>query len=208
MKKSITKQFASLLLAVMLAFSLAACGGSSDELGNWEGRWNAMTSYFDEPELQSTFEEGAGACGMTVEQLKTAYGMLISAEYPSMVVEKNTVKFYSAVGDETPAQTISYTYAGQYTLTSDDEELIWYEFLGDTDGDYKYLAITFPERDAEDQVKAVHYRNGAESFEALFGEDVAGAATLISSDSTTEEIKNTLSPVFEELAAYFAVQAK
>lgn len=208
MKKFIAKEFTALLLAAVLALSLAGCGSSARTLSGWVGKWNAMTSYFDEPELQDVFEEGAEACSLSVEQLKAAYGALISTEYPSMVVEKNTIKFYSEAGSETPPLTVSYTYAGQYTLVSDGEELVWYEFLGDTDGDYKYLAITFPERDAADQVKAIHYRNGAESFEALFGTDVAGASTLISSSSTIEEIQNTLSSVFEELAAYFAVQMK
>ncbi|ADY54654.1 cell wall binding repeat 2-containing protein [Syntrophobotulus glycolicus DSM 8271] len=110
----------------------------------WSGTWNAMTSYFDDPELQEVFSQGAEVCSMSVEQLKTMYGALIGTDSASLVIDGNIIKFCSEKDGAGSAETITYTYVDEYTLVS-DEELVWYEFEGSTDGEYKYLAITFPE---------------------------------------------------------------
>lgn len=207
MKKSYPRSIVGISLAMALICAmLAGCNSQKkdEKLADWAGTWNAMTSYFDDPELQDAFSQGAETCSMSVEQLKTTYGALIVANYTSLVIDGNTIKFCSEADGSGTAETITYEYVDEYTLTTGDEKMVWYEFEGNTDGEYKYLAITLPERDASDQVKAIHYRNSSKSFDALFAEDVTGAATFISSDSTTEEINNTLSSVFKELAAYFA----
>jgi Zn/Cd-binding protein ZinT len=196
--------FAVLLMAAI--FTTAGCdtggGGRDDpELAEWNGTWNRVYDYLDDPGLEATFQatfnelspEYQAAYGGSWQAVREMTKTLALTDFVSFVVQGDTITFYDRKQTQkspsgTVIVTVTYTYKGVRQVAWQGETADFYAFEGDKDGNHKYLIFEEAERDTPDGPLHFHIRYGSESVDKLL-ETQMWAPTIVSYATTIAELK-------------------
>jgi Zn/Cd-binding protein ZinT len=205
------------ILALMLCFFILNCKNDTDDtqpkLAEWNGTWNAVHWYFDEPELAAILEAQYNALpeankqAMPFEAFKAFVQSVAQTDFGSFVVQGNKITFYEQKANEkNPSrnglETVAYTFEGiRHDVWgkggSEEEEFDWCAFVGNTEGGYKYLLLEEADRDTSTGPLHFHMRYGSKGFDDLLLTPTDNynrwAPTIVSFNTTIAELQEFMS---------------
>jgi Zn/Cd-binding protein ZinT len=113
----------------------------------------------------------------TPEQVKQEYEASYRTDFASMVVDDNTISFFSApatANGEIAGEVLftgTYTAEGLESISEDGYSYAWYKFKANEEGPYQYLLLLPPESEEEEGFTHWHYRYGSDGYVALLSLD-------------------------------------
>jgi Zn/Cd-binding protein ZinT len=196
--------FAVLLIAAI--FTVTGCdpgGGDDDdpELAKWDGTWNPVHDYLDDPGLLSIFQAQYGPyeAMFSFDEFLAFVKAIAATDFGSFVVQGDKITFYDKNQSQKEPQgnvieTITYTFKGiRHEIWGPGEEVDMYTFEGDKAGAHKYLLFEEAERDTQDGPLHFHMRYGSKSFDDLLisvGDNYnRWYPTIVSYDTTIAELQ-------------------
>jgi Zn/Cd-binding protein ZinT len=187
------KQYWKGMAAVLLTFGLvlAGCASSPDksepELAQWEGTYNSLSSYLDEPAFAGIFADKAAA--------KAELAGYLATDFASLKVEGDTLTFYAAPNAGGAATAISYSLK----QTIETEYGAWYAFESNRNDQYQYLLATLPGQDDPEGALHFHFRYGASGFDALLA--AGNLPTAVKAGTPTDKVQEVLEEFFGRFAS-------
>jgi Zn/Cd-binding protein ZinT len=203
MKKKHGVYFGFAVLLITAIFTLAGCGNGNDggddpELAKWNGTWNRVYDYLDDPELvailQAQYDSNASYKErLTFDEFQAFVKAIAVTDFGSFVVQGDTITFYDQKQTQkNPSgnviETVTYAYKGIQKITWQGEEADFYAFEGDKAGAHTYLIFEEAERDTPDGPLHFHMRYGSESVDSLLDNNT-WAPTIVGYDTTIDELK-------------------
>lgn len=177
-------------LMLCLVFSLSAFAGEKakiDSLKPWEGNWNNMGVYLEDPKLDEAYKALAKAKDTTPEDAKKAYLQKRECSFNGMIIKDNTVTFTSAIPGDKEAKELevtAYAFKEEIVTKLGEYELHWHVFEAQGKSEYPVLMI-MPVSEGEELVH-FHMRYGKSVEEILAIEN--WFPTLVKPDSTMEQL--------------------
>jgi Zn/Cd-binding protein ZinT len=157
------------------------------ELAQWNGIYNSLSSYLDEPSLAGMFEGKAAAKADLAEYLAT--------DFASLKIEGDTLTLYTAPNAGGTATTVNYSFK----RTIEPGRGVWYAFESDRSDKYRYLIATLPGQDDPEGALHFHFRYGAGGFDALAGGD--NLPTAVKAGTAIDKIQEVVEEFFERFAS-------
>ena len=170
------------------------------ELAKWNGTWNSVHDYLDDPGLDEAFQAAYDALPdaykevyTSVQALRDMTKALAVTDFGSFVIQGDKIIFYDPKQTQkNPSgnviETVTYTFKGIRQVTWQGEEADFYAFEGDKAGAHKYLIFEEAGRDTPDGPLHFHIRYGSESVDDLL-ENSSWAPTIVNYDTTIDELK-------------------
>jgi Zn/Cd-binding protein ZinT len=211
------KKLGAGILGILLTFSfvLVSCdndGGDPEpesELAKWNGTWNPVHWYFDEPELAAILKAqyeampDASKQSMPLDVFIAFVKAIAQTDFGSFVIQGNKITFYEQKQTQkTPSgpviDTVSYTYKGILPDVwgkggPEEAEFDWYAFEGETAGGHKYLLLEEADRDTPTGPLHFQMRYGSKSFDDLLYTPTDNynrwAPTIVSYATTINELE-------------------
>jgi Zn/Cd-binding protein ZinT len=176
-----------LLLPLMFLGCQTNRGNKEPELAQWNGTYNSLSSYLNEPSFTGIFAGKDAAKAELAEYLAT--------DFTSLKIEGDTLILYTAQNAGGTATTISYAFK----QTIEPGRGVWYAFESDRSDKYKYLIATLPGQDYDGGAFHFHFRYGAAGFDAL----AAGAnlPTAVQAGTAADKVQEVIEEFFERFAS-------
>jgi Zn/Cd-binding protein ZinT len=210
MKKRHDVFFGFAVMMIAAIFTSAGCGNGESELAKWNGTWNGVYDYLDDPGLDASFQAQYDALIPdyqeyygSVQGLRDFAKAVALTDFGSFVVQGNTITFYDQKANaENPSgdviETVTYTFKGTlHDVFARTEEFDWYAFEGDAAGPHKYLLFEEVGRDTPSGPLHFHMRYGSKSFEDLLIDPVNNYGqwypTIVSYNTTIAELQEFMS---------------
>lgn len=127
-------------------------------LADWEGTWESLSAYFDDPELEESFAEHAEEHGESVEEVKEEFEETKGTEFDVMTVDDDTVTFIADKDADASESAVAYDLSAAYDVVDGDLEYTWFIFEAGDDASYPYLAL-MPQH-GEESLVHFHMRYG------------------------------------------------
>jgi Zn/Cd-binding protein ZinT len=178
-------------IVLLLPFMFLGCqtirGNKEPELAQWNGTYNSLSSYLDEPSFAGIFAEKATA--------KTALAEYLVTDFASLKIDGDTLTLYTAQNAGGNSTKISYAFK----QTIEPGRGVWYAFESDRSDKYKYLIATLPGQDNPEGALHFHFRYGAAGFDAL----AAGAnlPTAVKAGTAADKVQEVIEEFFERFAS-------
>jgi Zn/Cd-binding protein ZinT len=157
-------------------------------LARWQGTYNSLSSYLDEPSFAEIF--------MGKEKARDLLAAFLATDFASCKIDGDTFTFYTA---RDAAGTAAGTLGYSLVRTIEIEEGSWYAFESDQSDDYKYLIATIPHQDDPEAAVHFHFRYGAADFDALAAVETS-LPTAVKAGTPNDKVQE----VVEEFLEYFA----
>lgn len=186
------KGVAATILAASMMWG-AAAQAAPDSLQDWNGLWNDMGLYLDNPGAQGAWDVLAQKNHVTPAEAKTAYTKKRSNDMAAMDISGNTIRIFPAAGsvgndrDAMLKPVVEYEFKGTIETKKGNKTKTWSKFEAkDKNARYPRLMLLPVSRD-EGPLVHFHYRYGKESFEELAAMKNWGP-TMVADDSTDDAI--------------------
>jgi Zn/Cd-binding protein ZinT len=178
-------------IALLLPFVFSGCltnrGSEEPELAQWNGTYNTLSSWLDEPSFAGIFADKAAAKADLAEFLAT--------DFASLKVDGNTLTLYAAQNAHGNPTTITYAFKRKIEPGMG----VWYAFESDRSDKYKYLIATLPGQDDPEGALHFHFRYGAAGFDALVGG--ANLPTAVKAETPNDKVQEVVEEFFGRFAS-------
>lgn len=154
---------------------------------NWEGEWNNLGAYLDEPELQDAFKEVAEREKKTEQEIKDEYIEKRKSDFNGMVVEGNKVTFLDGFKEKggNVIDEQEYDYVTSHSAKHGNHEFTWDVFKAKNE-DAKFPVLLIMPVHGEESLMHFHMRYGNDDKELL--EKDGWFPTFIRPESTIQQI--------------------
>ncbi|MDR2398327.1 MAG: metal-binding protein ZinT [Spirochaetaceae bacterium] len=176
-----------LLLPFMVLGCATAKGAGEPELAQWNGTYNSLASYLDEPSFAGIFADKDAA--------KADLGEYLATDFASMKIEGDTLTLYTERDAKGAAATIHYTFK----RIIEPGRGVWYAFESDRSDHYRCLIATVPGQDDPGGALHFHFRYGARDFDALA--TAAKLPTAVQADTPDDNVQESLEEFFDRFAS-------
>ena len=154
-------------------------------LSDWEGEWNSLGAYLDDPELQDSFAEMAEKHGETIDEVKAEIQEQYGLPFGALKVEGNQMIFFEGKASESKEiETVAYKYLKSHAIEHGGNTYYWYIFQAE--GDATYPIIFLMPAHGEDSLLHFHMRYGDDIQELLKKDD--WYPTLVKPNATMEQL--------------------
>lgn len=156
-------------------------------IAEWEGSWNDMSAYLDDPALEDAFKVAAEKDGVTPEQAKAELMERRKTEFAGFKVEGDKVTFLDGFEDKGGKEIASseYKFVKSYEAQHGAHTLTWDAFEA-TSPDAKYPVLLMMPVHGEEALIHFHMRYGDDAEKLLAMDD--WFPTYIKPNSTTEQL--------------------
>lgn len=155
-------------------------------LADWDGEWNNIANYLDDPGLKGAYEEVAKRDNITEEEAKKNFADHVAVDFGALKIDGDSITFLTkAEGDE--IDKADYKLVDKHAMEHGGKTLYWYEFSSNG----KYPTILLMPVHGEDHMPHFHLRVGASAEEMLAKDD--WYPTFVSPTVTIDQ-------VYEEVA--------
>lgn len=140
-------------------------------LADWEGEWESISAYFDDPEVKKGMEEHAKEEGETYEEARAEFDEDRGTDFAGIVIDGDTVAFVDKLEDlgSDSAKGVKYEQVKAYDVKTKEFEFTWFIYEAQGDAPYKYLAL-MPVH-GEEHLVHFHMRYGNDIDEMLQKDD-------------------------------------
>ena len=160
---------------------------SSVSLSDWQGDWNSMYEYLEDPEIQSAYSTLAKNEEIDEDKAKEDYLAKRKADFAGLIIDADKVTFL----DNFPKKDGKTIGEGTYKFSKTEEQMLgehkitWNIFEAtNEDAPYKYL--TLMKIDPNEDLLHFHFRYGDDLDEILDKED--WFPTVVSPQTTNEQL--------------------
>lgn len=172
--------------------SSAAASAEEVSLADWNGDWNNITAYLDDPAMQSMLEEHAKEDKTSVDEVKKELAHDKEIDFKAMKIDGDKITYFDGFtangGKEIGSNT--YKYVDKYKATHGKHEFFWYEFKAN-EADAKYPCILIMPIHGEESLTHFHLRYGKDAEEML---KIDGwYPTFVKPSSTIEQLAEEIS---------------
>ncbi|MDO5725575.1 MAG: ZinT/AdcA family metal-binding protein [Tissierellia bacterium] len=156
------------------------------ELADWEGSWNNMGAYLDDPELQEAFEILAKNEDMSVEEAKAAYVEKRHCDFDGLVIDKDSITFLDGFPDDggNEIEKVNYKFTESISVKHGNFDISWSVF--EAEGDAKYPVMLLMEVHGEEALTHFHMRYGDDKDALL--EKEGWYPTFVKPNSTYDQL--------------------
>lgn len=155
-------------------------------LSDWDGEWNNIANYLDDPGLKGAYEEVAKRDNITEDQAKKNFADHVAVDFGALKVDGDCITFLTGPeGDE--IDKADYKLVDKHPMEHGGKTLYWYEFTSNG----KYPTILLMPVHGEDHMPHFHLRVGGSAEEMLAKDD--WYPTFVSPTVTIDQ-------VYEEVA--------
>ena len=155
-------------------------------LSDWDGEWNNIANYLDDPGLKGAYEEVAKRDNITEDQAKKNFADHVAVDFGAIKVDGDIITFLTGPeGDE--IDKADYKLVDKHPMEHGGKTLYWYEFTSNG----KYPTILLMPVHGEDHMPHFHLRVGGSAEEMLAKDD--WYPTFVSPTVTIDQ-------VYEEVA--------
>lgn len=160
-------------------------------LSDWDGEWNDLTAYFNDPELSASFEKVAARDGGTAESQKEQLLKKRHCDFGALKVSGNTVTFYDKPVDKGGKEVSHATYEFERSVKvkHGSHDLEW-DIFTTKDSGATYPVILMMPIHGEESLTHFHMRYGSDADKLLTEEKWYPA--LIKTTSTIDQIKGEI----------------
>jgi Zn/Cd-binding protein ZinT len=185
------KHLCVMAVVLFLPFIFFGCatnrGSEKPELAQWNGTYNSLAAYLDEPSFAGIFADKAAA--------KADLAAYLATDFVSCKIEGNVFTLYTALDAGGKATAINYVFKRKI----EPGRGVWYAFESDRSDAYKYLIATLPGQDDPQGAVHFHFRYGNTSFEALAGG--ANLPTAVKAGTPADKVQEVVTEFFGRFAS-------
>jgi hypothetical protein len=179
-------------IVLLLPFVFFGCqtvkqGNEASELAQWNGTYNSLASYLDDPFFAGIF---AGQ-----DKAKADLAEYLAADFASVKIEGDAFTLYTARNAGGVPTAITYVFKRKI----EPGRGVWYAFESDRNDKYKYLIATVPGRDYDGGAFHFHLRYGAEGFDAL--SSGTNLPTAVQAGTANDKVQEVIEEFFERFAS-------
>ncbi|MDR0597937.1 MAG: metal-binding protein ZinT [Treponema sp.] len=181
------KRYARIMaIALSLPFVFSGCqttrGATEPELAKWNGAYNSLGSYLNEPSFAGIFADKAAA--------KSDLAEFLATDFASLKIDGDTLTLYAAQNAGGQATAIRYAFKRKIEPGMG----VWYAFESDRNDKYKYLIATLPGQDDPEGPVHFHFRYGAAGFDALIA--AANLPTAVKAGTPNDKVQEVVEEFF------------
>lgn len=161
-------------------------------LSEWNGDWNNIVSYLDDPELKASFDEVGKREGKTGDQAKAELKERRKFDYKAVKIDGNKMSFLDNFADKggKVLGTGEYKFLKSQKVKHGNSELEWDVFEAtNADAPHKYL--TMMPIHGEEALTHFHMRYG-NNLDELLNPDSKWYPALIKPSSTLDQLKEEI----------------
>lgn len=159
-------------------------------LSEWDGQWNSLSAYIDDPVIEEALEKEAEVHGETLEEVKEEALESRNSDFGGLDIQGDTVKFYQGRVDEGDLlYEASYEFVESISMDHGGTSMYWFIFENQGDQGPKILAMM--DVHGEDTMAHYHMRY-LDSVEEL-NQDDDWYPTYVKSDMPVEDVAGELS---------------
>lgn len=156
----------------------------------WEGDWNSIDGYYDEPEVKEAIEKAAKEKNQTSEEYLKDLDKTVGTIYKSMHVDKDGITLYDGkIGEGKEMAKVNCTFKEKIEVPHGNKTLNWFVFETDSKDVPKYIALM-----------QVHGEEHLAHFHARFTDDLKEVSdeengwfpTFVRTSSDIEDIAEEL----------------
>ena len=162
-------------------------GQEEISITEWEGSWNDMSAYLDDPALEDAFKIAGEKDGKTAEEAKAELMEKRKTDFAGFKVEGDKVTFLDNFEDKEGKEIASseYKFTKSYDAQHGNKTLTWDAFEA-TSPDAKFPVLLMMPVHGEDTLTHFHMRYG-DDVEALL-EMEGWFPTYVKPSTTTEQL--------------------
>jgi Zn/Cd-binding protein ZinT len=153
-------------------------GIAEPELAKWNGTYNSLASYLDEPSLAGIFADKAAA--------KSDLAEFLATDFASCKIDGDTLTLYAAQNAGGTATAIRYVFKRKIEPGMG----VWYAFESERNDKYKYLLATLPGQDDPGGAVHFHFRYGTGGFDALA--EAANLPTAVKAETPQAQVQEVV----------------
>lgn len=139
-------------------------------LSDWDGDWNSVYAYKDDPEVLESFEKEAKEAGKDTKEFLDEKLENRKFDFGGMVVDNDKITFYQGKvdGDKVAAEA-NYKFVEAAPMQHGGATMYWYVFETDSKDLPKYMVIM--DVHGEESMAHFHMRLGDDKEKLIDGED-------------------------------------